>query len=328
MNYKSYIVEKDLNSLKNQIILFYGENLGLKNDFKKRLKLAAGKASIYDYTQDEILKNKNSFLETILNNSLFSEEKFYFIEQCNDKILDVIQEFEKKISDHKIYLFAETLDRKSKLRNYFEKSNNLGIVPCYTDNDVGLKKIIKERLHAYQGLTPENMNLLLSNVNLDRVKLNNELDKIETYFLNKKITKNELKTLLNLNENEDFNALKDAALNGSEKDTNKLLNETIIENDKIIYYMTSFNLRLNKLNEVLLEKNKPLDLIIDNMKPPIFWKDKPKFKEQAKKWTAEKIRQALKNTFELEVKCKSSTNLDKSVLLKKFIVDICNYANA
>ena len=328
MNYKSYIVEKDLNSLKNQIILFYGENLGLKNDFKKRLKLAAGKASIYDYRQDEILKNKNSFLETILNNSLFSEEKFYFIEQCNDKILDVIQEFEKKISDHKIYLFAETLDRKSKLRNYFEKSNNLGIVPCYTDNDVGLKKIIKERLHAYQGLTPENMNLLLSNVNLDRVKLNNELDKIETYFLNKKITKNELKTLLNLNENEDFNALKDAALNGSEKDTNKLLNETIIENDKIIYYMATFNLRLNKLNEVLLEKNKPLDLIIDNMKPPIFWKDKPKFKEQAKKWTAEKIRQALKNTFELEVKCKSSTNLDKSVLLKKFIVDICNYANA
>ncbi len=328
MNYKSYIVEKDLNSLRNRIVLFYGENLGLKNDFKKKLKLAAGKTSIYDYSQDEILKNKNSFLETILNISLFSEERFYFIEQSNDKILDIIQELEKKINDHKIYLFAETLDKKSKLRNYFEKSNNLGIVPCYIDNEIGLKKIITEKLHAYQGLTPENINLLLSHVNLDRVKLNNELDKIETYFLNKKIIKNELRTLLNLNESEDFNALKDAALNGNEKHTNKLLNETIIENDKIIYYMALFNLRLNKLNEVLSKKNKPLDMIIDNMKPPIFWKDKDKFKEQAKKWTTEKIKKALKNTFELEVKCKSSADLNKSVLLKKFIVDICVYANA
>ena len=53
------------------------------------------------------------FLETILNISLFSEERFYFIEQSNDKILDIIQELEKKINDHKIYLFAETLDKKS-----------------------------------------------------------------------------------------------------------------------------------------------------------------------------------------------------------------------
>ena len=83
MNYKSYIVEKDLNSLRNRIVLFYGENLGLKNDFKKKLKLAAGKTSIYDYSQDEILKNKNSFLETILNISF--SKSVLFKEESNTK---------------------------------------------------------------------------------------------------------------------------------------------------------------------------------------------------------------------------------------------------
>ena len=38
MIYKSYIVEKNINNLKNKVVLFYGENLGLKNDFKKKLK--------------------------------------------------------------------------------------------------------------------------------------------------------------------------------------------------------------------------------------------------------------------------------------------------
>ena len=36
MIFKSYIIEENLVSLK-KINLFYGENLGLKNDFKKKV---------------------------------------------------------------------------------------------------------------------------------------------------------------------------------------------------------------------------------------------------------------------------------------------------
>ena len=38
MIYKSYIFEKNLNTLKEKLVLFYGENLGLKNYFKKPSK--------------------------------------------------------------------------------------------------------------------------------------------------------------------------------------------------------------------------------------------------------------------------------------------------
>ena len=38
MIYKSYLLEKNIGLLKNKIVLFYGENLGLKNELKEKIK--------------------------------------------------------------------------------------------------------------------------------------------------------------------------------------------------------------------------------------------------------------------------------------------------
>ncbi len=328
MIYKSYQIEKNTEFLKEKIILFYGENLGLKNDLKKKIRLTNKNSHIYNYNQDEIITNKNNFEETFLNISLFDEKKIYFIEFTNDKILNLIQDLENKINNQKIYLFADTLEKKSKLRNYFEKSENLAVIACYNDNEISIKKIILDKLNGYEGLTSENINMLITNSNLNRVKLDNELNKIETYFINKKISKSELNILLNLNENEDFNELKDAALSGNEKATNKLLSETIIDNEKSIFYISLFNQRLTKIREILSDSGKSIESSIESVKPPIFWKDKPAIKKQAAKWNKKKIKTTLQNTYNLEIRLKSSSNIDKTILIKKFIIDICVCANS
>ena len=288
MNYKSYLVEQNINILKNNILLFYGENLGLKNDFKKKLKSNNTNAAIVRFTQEEVLKNQNYFIENLLNMSLFNEEKIYFIEQVNDKILGLLENLRDNIEDQKIYLFGEILDKKSKLRSEFEKSKELGIVACYNDNEINIKKKILERLKGYEGLSTMNINLIIENSNLDRAKLNNELDKIETFFENRKIINSELIKLLNINENDNFNMLKDAVLAGNNKNTNKLLSDTVIENDKTFFYLNSINQRLFILNELFSIKHKTVDQGLSNLKPPIFWKDKPHVIEQARKWNKKK----------------------------------------
>ena len=78
MIYKSYQIEKNTEFLKEKIILFYGENLGLKNDLKKKIRLTNKNSHIYNYNQDEIITNKNNFEETFLNISLFDEKKNIF----------------------------------------------------------------------------------------------------------------------------------------------------------------------------------------------------------------------------------------------------------
>ena len=328
MIYKSFLLEQNINNLKDNITLFYGENAGLKKDLQKKIKSNLPNSEKIIYFQDEILKKPDSFFNEIVNASLFEKEKIYFIYQTNDKILDLVKLLETKDINKKIFLFAELLDKKSKLRSYFEKTKSLGIVACYNDNETILKKIIFTKLAKYEGLSTENINAIIENSNLDRIKLNNELDKIQTYFKDKKINRSELLSLLNLNENDNFDSLRDAALSGKNIITNKLLNFTLIEDDKTIFYLNNINQRLNKLNEILLINSKSIEQSVNEIKPPIFWKDKPTIVEQTKKWNLEKIQLVLKKTFDFEIKLKTNSTVDKNVILKKLIVEICNIANA
>ena len=71
MIYKSYLIEQNIEKLKEKLILFYGENLGLKNDFKKKILFKNKDAEIINFFQDEVIKNENLLFNEILNISLF-----------------------------------------------------------------------------------------------------------------------------------------------------------------------------------------------------------------------------------------------------------------
>jgi DNA polymerase-3 subunit delta len=329
MIYKSYLIEQNINALDKNKTLFYGENLGLKNEFKNKIKKNNKDAEIINFTQEEIFKNTEIFFNEIINISLFERKKIYFINQASDKILDIIQEIETKLDDQKLYLFSDILEKKSKLRNYFEKSNSCIIIACYSDNEITIKNIIHTKLKGFNGLSPQNTNLILDNCNLDRIKLGNELDKIVTFFRNKNIDYDNLEKLLDTKINEDFNILKDVALKGNKTLTNKLLSDTVLDTEKNIFYLTLINQRLNKLMEIdHTSKDISLDDEINKMKPPIFWKDKPNFIEQAKKWNYKKISDALNKTYDLEIDIKSNSLINKNIFIKKLIVDICQLANS
>ena len=265
----------------------------------------------------------------VFNLSLFQKERIFIIENVNDKILPILEKIEQKTVEEKIVLFSELLDKKSKLRNYFEKSNKVGIVPCYVDNEITLKKIILDKLKGYTGLTNQNLNIILENCGLDRSKLNNELDKIATFFENKIIDDDKLETLLNFKVNDSFELLKDQALIGDKIKTNKLISDTILENGKNIFYLNVINQRLIKLLEVNeITKNGKLDEAIGKIKPPIFWKDKPIFNIQAKKWNKNKLKKVLNQTYKIELKIKSNSQVSQSLLIKKLLIDMCCLANA
>ena len=67
---------------------------------------------------------------------------------------------------------------------------------------------------------------------------------------------------------------------------------------------------------------------INMLKPPIFWKEKQMFLLQAKKWNLNKIKRVLNKTYKLEIEIKSNPYVNKDLLIKKLIVDMCQLANA
>ena len=135
--------------------------------------------------------------------------------------------------------------------------------------------------------------------------------------------------MLNLKINDNFNLLKDEAILGNRSRTNKLLSDTILESEKNLLYVNIINQRLNRMYLVIKNSElSNLDEAINKLKPPIFWKDKSAFLAQIKKWNTLKIRQILNKSYELEINIKSNKAIGKEILIKKFLVDICNLANA
>ena len=292
MIFKSYQIEKDLEKILNfKIFVFYGENEGLKKEFKKKLKDKVKKNEIINFFQEDIIKNKDLLVREIANKSLFNENKTIFINQVNEKLFDVIENISETLDNEKIYLFAEPLDKRSKLRAFFEKQEQLGIVPCYQDNEITLQKLIVDKLNGYTGLNQEIINLMIQTSNLDRNKLNNEIEKIQICFSEKKIEKNKIEALLNIKTNEDFAELKDAAIKGNKIKTNRLLADTIFEGENNVYYLNSINQRINKLKEIedLKQNSSNIEVLVAGLKPPVFWKDKPILIEQSKKWNKKKL---------------------------------------
>ncbi|MDC0339812.1 DNA polymerase III subunit delta [Pelagibacteraceae bacterium] len=331
MIFKSYVLEQNLKSIDNcKIILFYGENQGLKEEFKKNIKEANKNNEKLNLLQDEIIKNENLLINEISNKSLFNNKKIIFIDQVNEKILNIIEEMAEDVSDEKIVIFAGNLDKKSKLRSYFEKSKLCGIVACYQDNEITIKKIITNKLSDYQGLSTQVINFIIQNTGLNRSKVNNEIEKIKSCFLEKKINLEKIDLLLNIKTNDDFNKLKDEALKGNKIKTNKLLADTVFEPESNIYYLNSINQRINKLYEIekLKQNNSNTETLVSSLKPPIFWKDKPVLIEQTNKWNENKIKKALEKTYTVELQIKTGSAIKNDLLIKNLMIDLCTVANS
>jgi DNA polymerase-3 subunit delta len=130
---KSYEINK-INKNINRLILFYGKNEGLKNEALNIL--IKDKNSISNYEEKEILDNENNFMRNILSKSLFDPQKFIFIKRATDKILKIIEILHlKNLEDTTIILNSDNLEKKSKLRSFFEKDKTLVCIPFYPDND-------------------------------------------------------------------------------------------------------------------------------------------------------------------------------------------------
>jgi len=328
---KSYIVEQNINILKEyQAILLYGENDGIKDDIKLKLKNSNKDSEIINLFENEILKNKNILFENIVNESLFNKEKKIFIGSASDKIFNEIVEALEKIRSHtQIYIFADKLDTKSKLRNLFQQEKKLAIFPCYADNDQTLIAYIDKELSGYKGLTGEIINLIIKNSSANRKIIQGEIVKIRGYFIEKIINKHQLLEILNIKDNTNFDEIRDSALRGKNDRTNELLSEIDFLAEDCFFYLNNLNYRVLRLIEIQTSNEifKSYEKSLSNIKPPVFWKDKPIYLEQLKKWDIEKLKRISYKIGETEVLMKRNSEIKNNIIIKNLIITLSKEAS-
>lgn len=319
---KSFDLKKISN--KNNIILIYGENYGLKNEINTKIKNQFSGQEI-NYEENDVLKRLDEFRNLIKNRSLFDGKKIITIKRCTEKIYQIIFEIVDYKMEDLIIIDCGTLDKRSKLRNFFEKSKKAVIIPTYKDDYQSLINISRDFFSQNKiSISQETLSLLVSRCNGDRGYLKLELEKISNYITEKKnISLEEIYKLTNLYENYSATELVDSSLLKNVKKTCSILNESNYSQDDtflIIRILLQKSKRiLSLINEIDTGKN--IDNALQEHRPPIFWKDKPIVKQQIKMWNYDKIKDLISKINSLEILIKKNNSLS-IILLKNFIYEI------
>ena len=326
---KSYEINK-INLVKIKLFLLYGKNEGLKNETTKFL--LDYKSEVLTYDEKELLDNQNEFIENTCTKSLFEPTKKIIIKRGSDKILKIVEEIHiKNLDDVKIIINADNLEKKSKLRSFFEKDKNLICIPFYPDNDQTLLKLaynfFKEKKITISSI---NINTLVNKCNGDRENLFNELNKIENYCkTGKKINNESIARLTNIVENFSISELIDNCLAKNKNKTLNILNENNFSNEDCIIITRTFLTKSKKILSLSndYQNNNNVDLTISKAKPPIFWKDKVITKQQITKWSPDKIRMLIYKLNELELLIKKNFNHSINIVTDFILEQSTNKTN-
>ena len=293
-----------------KFFLFYGNNEGLKNEIFNKIKT---KLKVNIYEEKEILENETRFIQNLLTKSLFDETKIILIKRATDKILKIIETFnEKNIDDIILVLNSGNLEKKSKLRNFFEKKKEHICVPFYPDNAQTLIRYAQNFLNKKKiSISASNINLIVDKCNGDRENLLGELEKLEFFCRNgKKLTTDNIIKLTNLVENHSVSELADNCLAKNKKKIINIFNENNFSNEDSVLIIRTLLIKSKKILKLSYEYqiNKNIDETISSAKPPIFWKDKEIIKQQIFKWTPGKIKNLIFKINDLEYNVKKNIN--------------------
>ena len=322
----------DIKKSKSNCFLLYGENDGHKEEAISNYFLKDFKGEVVRYDENQILENKNLFLETCFNESLFESSKIILVSRVTSKMYEIIKELtNKKIYNKKIIFISQLLEKRSKIRQLFETEEELVCVAFYQDNISSLYKIAYNFFKTNNiSISSENINLILEKCSGDRKNLQNEMNKILNFsFKKNKITKEEILKLVSSQEGENYFELIDLCLAMNHfKVINIINNNSFNKNDAIIL-IRSFLSRLKRLVELKKIQNKKGNIkeTIDFFKPSIFWKDKEIVQKQMQFWTLERIYILIEELNTLELKFKRNYELSNNLIFD-LIINTSKNANS
>ena len=229
-----------------------------------------------------------------------------------------------------LVLNSGKLEKKSKIRSFFEKNKETICVPFYEDNNQTLSGIVNKFFRENKiNISQQLINLIVKRCRGDRQNLKNELEKIKNFTKNKnKINHEDLLKLTNLAENYSVSELVDSCLAKNKKRTINILNENNYSIEDCILIIGTFLIKSKRLLKLVKETKdeKNLDSLISSFKPIIFWKDKEIIKQQIHNWSYKSIEELLCKINETELLIKKNSNSSVNIL-SDFIIEQSTLAN-
>ena len=283
------------NIINKKFILLFGENLPLIteiedqiiNEVKNKLNLSPKR-----YYEEYLFQSPEIFNQMINSENLFGDEEIIIIGKATDKILNIFDEKTFEICQKKIVFLSDILTKKSKLRSLSETSKNFASIACYNDTPDQLQKILIHKLEENKvSISRELLNHITDTHSLNRQDINDSIAKIKLLQETSSINDENLKNIFHSsNENDNFEIINYCLL-GEKKNINKILTNIYSQGINFNEILAALKYKVNKLIEILKSNNNKLSInnLVENYKPPIFWKEKNIIKDQLNRWNIQEL---------------------------------------
>ena len=289
-----------------RFFLFYGPNYGKVSDcakLTKSFKNVEQDFEVINFFSDEIKKEDLSriFIESSTPN-IFGSKTFLCFhlhsEKINKEIISILSSETNK--DLIVVLKSHQLSPRSSLRSFFEKNKYSISVACYEESESEKKTYINNFLqHEGVKVSESLINLLTNNLSNQRLEIKSELEKI--IILHKSQQENKfvhttfsfISESLNNDDSRFIFSLASKERKGFVKNFNKFT-DFGSENIKLITYLLEHFFRLLVI-KIKIYEGVDVGNAIKELKPPIFFKHLPEFRQQLKMLSISELKFVIKN---------------------------------
>ncbi|MAI83507.1 MAG: DNA polymerase III subunit delta [Rickettsiales bacterium] len=311
--------------------LIYGPNYGkseqLVGRLKKFLQHEENIDSSITVSDESLVKNKNYLNEKFYSEDLFAQKKIIYCSLQNPDILPKLLDFKKIRNKNKtiVIIKASELDKKSKIRKLFESDDKFCTIPCYEDTELEKKSVIQYYLDIEKiRLKDEILNFIVKIPMVDRNSLIQETEKIILFYKKENnISIEQIKEIINYQTSKKIDDLIYIILSGKLTFTERIHDNLLKNGVSNIQILNSMSRHFFKL---LLYKEKlkiesGSENAIKHIKPPIFFKNKEKFINQAKIWSKIRICNVIERIHLLEKRIKTEPqNVDLQIKFMMFSI--------
>ena len=229
-----------------------------------------------------------------------------------------------------LLILAEELTPKSALRALFEGGSDIIALPCYHDEGAGLSTIIRQELHQRGLIAAPDIIAYLSDVlRGDRMLVRQEIEKLDLYAgVERTLTFGMVTACIGDLAESTLDEIADYVATGNIIEADKKLRKALSQGIVPIVLLRSLSRHFQRMVHVVgqIEKGASLDQAVQQMRPPLFFKQQPIFKKQLGLWArTDKIRRALNLLYQAELRIKKG-GLSPELVTERTLSSICKQA--
>ena len=320
MKIKAYELKSIVEKKKYSAYLVYGQNKGLVREKSQTIidTYKDDQTEIIKFENDELISEPEKLSNEFNTFSLIAEKKIIHVLNIKDNLTETITNtINNQDSTNLIIFETGELTPRSKLRKFFEKEKNLGILACYFDTERDVQDLIETTFKKEDISISRDISLLIAKrLGNERHIIKSELEKIILYLKDKKEFKAEdILKCLSQNEDFGFDDLNYNLCDGNVVKLDKIINQLYLEGINPIALLRSAGKHFQKILFVNQKIDSGVNFTesISQLKPPIFFLYINQFKNQVKKWKTSLCYKAIERIMETEELCKLNSKISKIV---------------